>query len=773
MLSDKLYPSVLFIGTKQEWYSGHVKYEGIETQVYLTAGYQAARFTAVTILALAYNILEVTRVYYDTTSSCTLTLPLALTYHLPRCLPLFTNAYGPVPLRPPNSTISRSSLIILAYLPHHSISAHSHTCHFLHRTMKRDRDNSDSNEPLPSTITAMSSHQRVSALRALMKQHEIDAFIVPTDDSHMSEYVAHCDNRRSFITGFTGSAGTALITMDAALCWTDGRYFLQASKQLDSDVFKMMRIFEDPPLEDWLALNLPEGSVVAIDGMTVSIATFKQYQDAIAASPKATKISIKALPADVPNLIDQVWASARPALPASRIVIHPEKYAGVSASEKIENIRKCMEEENASIHVVTGLDEVAWLLNLRGSDIEFNPTFMSYVTVTSSTTTLYVNRTRFADEVDEYLKKHNVTIAPYDSLLSSFESKCWEDDACVWLDPKVCNYAILACILKAAPEVRTMQKSGPIPLMKARKSDAELDGVRACHVRDGAALVKTLCWLENAVVKEGKEPSECEVADKAQQFRSEQDKYVSLSFSTISASGKNGAEIHYSPHEMTCAKVTKQDVYLIDSGAQYMDGTTDVTRTMHFGEVTDWQKECFTRVLQGHIAIDTVVFPKGTTGYLLDGFARRALWQAGLDYKHGTGHGVGAHLNVHEGPHVISFKAQSLKIALEPRFLTSNEPGYYEEGAFGIRIENVCIVVDAKVRKGEGNDGGNEFYGMEHVTLCPIQRKMINCDMLSKAERLWIDEYHRECLEKLGPLVEKDEVTMAWLRENTKALKVS
>lgn len=615
----------------------------------------------------------------------------------------------------------------------------------------------------------MTSSQRVAALRAVMANYHYHAFVIPSEDAHMSEYVAACDERRAFISGFDGSAGTALVTMDAAYCWTDGRYFVQAAKQLDPQVYTMMKVHEDPSIEEWLAKNLPPGSKVAIDGKTVSINTMNRFNDAISSSDLSPSISLVTLPNDVPNLVDQVWSSARPAHPAATIVVHSTKQAGTSVQAKLKLLRTKMASKDASMLIVSALDEIAWLLNLRGADVDYNPVFWAYVTLTQSQTTLYVNETRFSDEVADHLKQNDVTVMPYDALLSDLAQKSWDDSSRVWMDPNNCNYAILHTLETADGDIQTIKKQGPISLAKAKKNDVELDGMRASHVRDGVALAKFLCWLENEVVNLGHTPSECEAADKLDGLRSEQEMFVSLSFPTISSSGSNAAVIHYRPERETCMNITTDRVYLVDSGAQYKDGTTDVTRTMHFGTPTAWQKECFTRVLQGHIAIDTLIFPKGTTGHVLDGFARQALWKVGLDYKHGTGHGVGSHLNVHEGPHVISFKDQALGTALEPGFITSNEPGYYEEDKFGIRIENLCIIVEADVK---GPPGGKEkpFYGMEHVTFSPIQANMIDVSLLSNSDREWIDNYHKECFAKLSPLLQDDSETLAWLQRNTAAL---
>lgn len=616
----------------------------------------------------------------------------------------------------------------------------------------------------------MSVAARVEALRDLMREHSITAYIVPSDDAHMSEYVAACDRRRAFISGFNGSAGTALITLENAYLWTDGRYTVQATAQLDPNVYQLMRMYEQTPIEQWIPENLPVDANVVLDGLTVSVATVKRLQSSIANASPPSRIVVKPLPQDVPNLIDQIWASAKPSKPASTIFVHPVKYAGVSAEQKIRLVRDRMRDKACTILMVCALDEVAWLLNLRGADVDYNPVFWAYVIVTLQDVTLYVNSTRFQKDVQQYLKEAHVKVAPYDSLLSDLAARQWTDDDCVWLDPSTCNYAILNCIEHCQTNIQTVRKRSPISLSKARKNDVELDGMRKSHVRDGAALVKFLTWLEHQVVHLHNTPTECEAADQLEKLRSVQDNFVSLSFQTISGYGANGAVVHYQPERNSAAKITTESVYLVDSGAQYLDGTTDVTRTVHLGEPTAWQKECFTRVLQGHIAIDSALFPEGTTGLQVDAFARRALWNAGLDYSHGTGHGVGSFMNVHEGPHVISFKAPANVTPLEAGFITSNEPGYYEEGQFGIRIESLCIIKEASVT-GPPTGKSKRFFEMEHITLCPIQRKMIDVSLLSAEEMKWVDEYHKECCEKLAPFLKDDEVSLGWLKKNTEPLE--
>lgn len=492
----------------------------------------------------------------------------------------------------------------------------------------------DDEMPMSSKLNAA---ERVSQLRKLLRTRGLAAYLIPSEDAHMSEYMAACDRRRHFMTGFTGSAGTGLVTLDAAYCWTDGRYFVQAAAELDSDVFKLMKMYEDPGVEEWAATNLPVGSVIGVDAATISIATMKRFKNALKRAGKPEQVTLKALPPG-DNLVDAVWGSERPPTPSSQVFMHDVAFAGMSVAKKLQAVRGAMRARNSTLHIVAALDEVAWLFNLRGSDVSFNPVFWSYATVSLDGATLYTNSDRFVDGVKDALKNDGVEIKPYDEIMNDLVSIKLSPGASVWIDPNTCNVGIHQVLSKRTGDdaVEFVTKMGPIQIMKAAKNEVELNGMRSCHVRDGAALVTFLCWLEDQVTNKGLEPTECEAAAYLDGLRRKLDKFVSLSFPTISSAGANGAIIHYRPMEDTCAKVTKNDMYLVDSGAQYRDGTTDVTRTIHMGTPTDWQRQCFTRVLRGHIALQRVVFPKGTTGHVLDAFARAPLWEGGLDYKHGT-----------------------------------------------------------------------------------------------------------------------------------------
>lgn len=625
----------------------------------------------------------------------------------------------------------------------------------------------------------MTAAEKVNAVRTLMRELGYSAFIVPSEDAHMSEYVAACDCRRAFISSFDGSAGIVVITLDEALCWTDGRYFVQAQAQLDEDVFTMMRMHEDPNVDSWLAVNMPNGAVIGVDGLTFSVGSYERLESALAVHNSS--VTLQPLPMTVPNLVDQVWNEDRPPPPSSAVKVHAIEYAGQSVSDKLDAVRSAMRNKSATHLIVSGLDEVAWLLNLRGSDVEYNPVFWSYVVVTLSSAHLYCEESRFADGVNEALAADKIEAHPYSKLVPDLiegEMGINADGSIVWIDPSICNYAIFMAINAKSTENRSGKSGGsdsqiyscqgPIPLAKAKKNEVELAGARAAHLRDAVAVVKFLTWLEGEVCEHGRRPTECEAADKLDGLRSELDMFVSLSFPTISSTGSNGAIIHYRPMPETCARIDKEHVYLVDSGGQYKDGTTDITRTVHFGTPTPWEKECFTRVLRGHIALDSAVFPRGTTGHLLDAFARKPLWEIGRDYKHGTGHGVGSALCVHEGPHVLSFKPAAQATALDAGFLTSNEPGYYETGAFGIRIENILAVA---VSGGDKAGPERSFFEFETLTFVPLQQNMMEATLMTETERKWVNAYHMECREKVAPLLADDAASLSWLKRATEPMK--
>lgn len=485
------------------------------------------------------------------------------------------------------------------------------------------------------------------------------------------------------------------------------------------------------------------------------------------------------------NLVDEIWKESRPKPPNNLIRVHDLKYAGLDVASKLSSLRSELVQAGSSALVVSMLDEIAWLLNLRGSDIPHSPVMYAYLIVEIDKAKLFVDNSKVTPDVMEHLKSAGIELKPYDAILSEVKSLAAQG-ARLWLDRSSLNAAIVntytaACERQYKHIEKTnktpkndglngwssapagVYKASPISWAKAIKNAAELEGMRNCHLRDAAALAQFWAWMEEEIDK-GVKLTEVEVADKLLEFRSRQSGFMDTSFDTISGSGANGAIIHYKPEPDNCSIVDRNKLFLLDSGAQYVDGTTDITRTVHFGEPKAWEKECFTRVLQGHIALDQAVFPENTPGFVLDAFARSYLWKIGLDYRHGTGHGVGAALNVHEGPQSISFRYGNMT-PLQKGMIVSNEPGYYEDHTFGIRIENLIVVkeVNTPIRF-----GGIDYLGFEKITFVPIQAKLIDLSLLSAEEITWLNDYHSQVWEKVSPLL--DGSALQWLQNNTQPL---
>ncbi|OSD02643.1 Creatinase/aminopeptidase [Trametes coccinea BRFM310] len=598
---------------------------------------------------------------------------------------------------------------------------------------------------------------RLHALREQMAKQEynVQALVIPTEDQHFSEYIAQCDERRAYISGFTGSAGTAIVTPQNAYLFTDGRYFLQASKQLDQNWTLMKQGFPDVPTwQDFLSKNLEKDTRIGVDPTLISASDAESIQKAL--EPKgSTLVSLSQ------NLVDLIWHD-RPTRPANKVFPLDVKFSGESHADKLKRVRQELRKLGAKALVVNMLDEVAWLFNLRGSDIDFNPVFFAYALVDQDKARLFVNPLQLDSDVQDHLGAE-VEVHPYDTFFSYLTHLGAELDAHKDSKVLVSDKASLAVAEAIGKDHVTVARS-PVTDLKAIKNPVEIEGFRQSHIRDGAALVRYFAWLEEQL-DAGKELSESQVADQLEKYRSELDLFKGLSFPTISATGPNGAIVHYDPDPNDCAIVQKEQVYLCDSGGQYLDGTTDVTRTFHFGTPSAEEKRSFTRVLQGHIAIDTAIFPNGTTG--TDPFARRPLWEDGLDYRHGTGHGVGHFLNVHEGPHGIGVRIAYNNTPLKPGMTVSNEPGWYADGRYGIRIENVVIVREAQTPNNFGDKGYLRF---EHVTMCPMGKNLVDAALLSEKERAWLNAYHAEVLEKVSPLVAKDERALRWLQRECSPL---
>ncbi|CAM9757186.1 unnamed protein product [Ectocarpus sp. 12 AP-2014] len=608
--------------------------------------------------------------------------------------------------------------------------------------------------PTSDTAAEEEASPVVSSLQAWMRKENMDCFIVPSDDPHLSEYASECFNRRAFVSGFTGSAGTAVILKDEALLWTDGRYHLQADQQLGKG-WRLMKAGKPsvPTIQEFLAKQLPTQSRVGIDPFVHSASSVKALEKELGAAG----ISVAAIDhAGDKNPVDKIWGEARPAAPKSPVRIHKMAYAGETVKDKLTKIRKSMLEEKADVFVSGLLDEVAYILNIRGDDVAHSPVTIAYLLVTEKGATVFIDEAKMSTEVEAEMKEHGVEVHGYEEALEAVRTLA-EQGKKVWIDPERVNFAFANVV----GEDDLIAKPSPVSMAKGIKNAPELEGMRAAHVRDGVAMVLALSRLERDVAA-GQVITEVDVDQRATTARSQQDKFVDLSFPTIAGENSNGAIIHYSATPDSCHTVGRESMLLLDSGAQYEDGTTDVTRTMHFGEPTAEQKEAYTRVLQGHIGLATAQFPDGTPGFMIDAFARRHLWDAGLDYQHGTGHGVGAALNVHEGPHSISSRTANTT-PLEPGMIVSNEPGYYKPGSFGVRIENLLEIVDSGV---SNETLGRRFYSFAPLTFIPMQKKLLDQTLLTSKELDWLDEYHEMVWTKLHKLVE-DEEALAWLKEAT------
>lgn len=599
---------------------------------------------------------------------------------------------------------------------------------------------------------------RLSALRELLAARGVDALLVPSDDPHLSEYVAECFNRREFVSGFTGSAGTVVITQSQALLWTDGRYHLQAEQQL-GEGWTLMKagVPGTPEIADFLADTLETGASVGIDPFVHSATGAK----ALAARLDKAGVTLRSL--DAPNVVDEVWGGCRPAPPQTPVRVHPLAVAGVDVTAKLDDVRAAMDEAGADVLVVAALDDVCYLLNLRGSDIACNPVVMAYVLVEREAATLLIEDGKLTDEVRGHLESHDVHVRSYSAALEALSELVAQGHR-VMVDGNRVNHALAGVV----PEEQLVERPSPVAAAKALKNEAEIAGMIAAHVRDGVAMARFLHWLSDRV-RGGHAVSEVEVDEVVTSLRAAQPGFVDVSFPSIAGAGANGAIIHYRADPDSCSAVDDQSLFLLDSGAQYHDGTTDVTRTLHLGDPSPFEKECFTRVLQGNIALDSTTFPDGTPGFVLDVLARRSLWEAGLDYPHGTGHGVGAALNVHEGPQSISPRFANTQ-GLHAGMVVSNEPGFYKRGAFGIRIENL-LLIQKKKPKYEAETEGKTWLGFSRLTKIPIQKSLVAVELMSATDLNWLDAYHNEVWEAVSPHLSDDEPAKAWLREATSPIE--
>ena len=581
---------------------------------------------------------------------------------------------------------------------------------------------------------------RIEELRTVMKSEGIDAFVFPSTDPHNGEYVPEHWKGREFISGFNGSAGTAVVTMDDAALWTDSRYFLQAEEQLAGTGFRLMKLKIEgtPTISQWLGRKLAAngGTVVGIDGIVNSIGTVEALADELRAEGGIT-LRTNFDPLKV------IWKD-RPAIPSDMAIVHPQKYAGESAQSKIARIRQALRERHVEGMLVSALDDIAWALNIRGTDVHCNPVVVSYLLITMDSVTLYINSDKLTPVVREHLAANGVMTDEYENVKNGLAGY---DGYNILMDPDETCYTLY----KAYGDRPKVLAPSPLPSMKIVKNETEIMGYRYAMLRDGIAMVKFLRWLVPAVEEGG--VTEVSASDELEAFRAEQSLFKDISFDTIAGYGAHGAIVHYEPTPETDIELKPEGLLLLDSGAQYLDGTTDITRTIALGPVTDEQKHIYTLVLKGHIRLAMAKFPANASGTQLDILAREAMWREGLNYLHGTGHGVGSYLSVHEGPHQIrmEYKPEPLRAGMT----VTNEPGLYLAGKFGVRIENTMLITEYM------NTEYGRFLKLEPLTLCPIDKAPIDVDMLADEELDYLNDYHAAVFKSLSPYLD-DEMT-EWL----------
>ena len=596
-----------------------------------------------------------------------------------------------------------------------------------------------------------SINDRLSALREVMREEHLAAFIFPSTDPHQGEYVpAHWESRK-WITGFNGSAGTAVVTMTGAALWTDSRYFIAAEEQLRGTEFQLMkeRIKGTPTIMEWLYEEIVikgEGSnstEVGIDGMCSAT---EMVEELIVSLRKNGGITVRT------NFdpMERIWDD-RPPIPQNVVEIQPLEYAGETAEEKLARVRAALRHVHADGMLVSSLDDIAWTLNLRGTDIHCNPVFVSYLLIATDRATLFVDEAKLTPAVKTYLEGVGVSVAPYHQVKQGLRDYFEYN---ILLAPDETSYTLMQILDKK----RIVREKSPIPSMKAVKNEQEIQGFKAAMLRDGVAMVQFLCWIDNHI---GNTPlTELAVSDKLAELRGRQPLFRDISFDTIAAYQEHGAIVHYEPTPESNVPLKAEGLLLIDSGAQYQDGTTDITRTIALGTLTEEQRRVYTLVLKGHIQLAMLKFPAGASGTQLDAVARQALWAEGLNFLHGTGHGVGSYLNVHEGPQQIrmEYRPEPMRAGMT----ITDEPGIYLQGRFGVRIENTLLTTPYMTTE------FGEFLQFESLTLCPIDVRPVIVEMLSKEERQWLDDYHRRVFDALAPHLSEDEIT--WLKEATQPL---
>lgn len=589
---------------------------------------------------------------------------------------------------------------------------------------------------------------RLARLRELMKREHLSAFIFPSTDAHQSEYVADHWRGREWISGFNGSAGTAVVTMKSAALWTDSRYFLAAEEQLEDTEYQLMRLKMEgtPTITEWLGKELQDvqSPEVGLDGMVNS---YNYVKDLSCSLRKLGGITLRT------NLdpLEQIWEN-RPSLPANPVEIQPLEYAGETLASKVVRIRKSLRELHADGMLVSALDDIAWTLNLRGTDVHCNPVFVSYLLIESDKVSLFVDDNKLSPEVKQYLQDNQVSLYNYNKVEKCLESY---SEYNILLDGDETSYYLW----KTVKCQEIVAAASPIPAMKAVKNEAEIEGYRSAMLKDGVAMVKFLKWLKPAVEAGGQ--TEISIGEKLTSLRAEQKLFRDISFDTIAGYAQHGAIVHYEATPETDVVLKPEGLILIDSGAQYQDGTTDITRTIALGAVSEEMKHIYTLVLKAHIQLELVKFPDGASGTQLDAVGRECMWREGYNFLHGTGHGVGSYLCVHEGPHQI--RMEWMPTPLRAGMTLTDEPGLYLAGKFGVRIENTVLISDYMSTE------FGKFLQIEPLTLCPIDTTPIDVDMLLPEEIDWLNAYHHSVYEKLSPFLDEEE--KIWLENATKPIK--
>lgn len=580
----------------------------------------------------------------------------------------------------------------------------------------------------------MDVKERIMQLRSIMKERGIQAYIVPSSDPHQSEYVAEHYTARTFITGFTGSAGTAVITLEEAGLWTDGRYFIQAENELKNTGVTLFRMGEAgvPTIEAFLKNSLHKGAKIGFDGKVISVDYFRGLNKALESNEFSYELG--------EDLIQKVWEN-RPAMPRTEVILLDVKYAGKTRENKLAEVALDMKSMGADHYIISGLDDIAWLLNIRGRDVSCNPLTYSYVVISEGVCNLFIDEKKINSSVRTELEKANVRIMPYDSVVDFLSNI---KTGTILMDPSKTN-----TLIHSAIAVKTIEAMDITTRMKSMKNEIEVQNVRNAMVRDGVAMVKFINWIKKTI--KTRNITEMEASDKLEEIRRAGENFYDLSFGSISAYKANASMPHYHATRENQATIMAESFYLIDSGAQYLDGTTDITRTLVMGPLTEEEQIDYTLVLRGMIDLTMQKFLYGTTGSNLDIIARIPLWNAGMDYKHGTGHGIGFFLNVHEGPHRIAMVPNTVK--LEKGMIMSNEPGVYKAGKHGIRTENIVVVQEA-----ENTKFGGQFMKFETLTVCPIDLDAVDANLLTAEEKAWLNNYHKSVFEKLSPYLEGEEL---------------